>query len=241
MSRSNTASALSLVKGIGPLARASELRRTGGLAWRLGRPELDAALPGGVPRGRITEWAGPRSAGKTAALRQMVRAVREAGAGTAYVDGTGTLAPAPWVLGRLGPGGAPPFWVVRPPSPDGVLPAAEELIRSGVFGLVVAEDGEWSRTVAVRLQRLARGSGVALVAVVDRPGRVPLAALRVRFQPAPETDSCRIQIRGLSHSRRVLRARELPYRLPLDCGLADRRGAGRAEGAGSERRGKPRR
>lgn len=226
---------MSLAKGVG-LARASELRRAGGLAWRLGRPELDAALPGGVPRGRITEWAGPRSAGKTAALRQMVRALQAAGAGTAYVDGTWTLAPAPWVLGRHEPGGAPPFWVVRPPSPDGVLPAVEELLRSGIFGLVVAEDGEWTRTVAVRLQRLARGSGAALVAVVDRPDRVPLAALRVRFQPDPETDSCCIQVRGLSRPRQVLRARELPYRLPVDCGSPDRRGTG---GAGSERRGKP--
>ncbi|NIQ59202.1 MAG: hypothetical protein GWN99_17845, partial [Gemmatimonadetes bacterium] len=76
-------------------------------AWPLGWPELDAAFPGGVPRGQVTEWAGPRSAGKTAALRQMVSAVREAGAGAAYVDGTGTLVPAPWVFGRRGPNGAP--------------------------------------------------------------------------------------------------------------------------------------
>ncbi len=167
------------------LARASELgqgaARAGGagaLIWRPGWPELEAALPGGVPRGQVTEWAGPRSAGKTAGLRQLVRSVWEDGAGAAYVDGTGTLSPAPWAgWGSEGP----PFWVVRPPDPLGVLTAAEELLRSGVFGLVVVEGADWSRTPVIRLQRLARKAGAALVAVVDRAGRVPLAGLRVEF------------------------------------------------------------
>ncbi len=222
MPRSSALAALSLADRVGSLARASELLAGAGLAWPLGWPELDAALPGGVPRGQVTEWAGPRSAGKTAALRRMVGAVREAGAGAAYVDGTGTLAPAPWVFGRRGPGGAPPFWVVRPPEPAGVLAAAEELCRSGAFGLVIAEGADWSRTPVVRLQRLARETGAALVAVVERPGSVPLAGFRVQFASDPEDRSCYVRVRGRL-TRAVSYANDLPYRLPEDSGLPDRR------------------
>ncbi len=224
MSNSSKALALSLPQEIASLARASELRSAGtsALAWRLGWPELDALL-GGVPRGQVSEWAGSRSAGKTAALRQLVAAVLEAGAGAAYVDGTGTLTPAPWVWGRLGPGGAAPFWVVRPPAPGGVLAAADELIRSGAFGLVIAEGADWLRTPVVRLQRLARDTGAALVAVVERPGGVPLAGLRVQFTADPGSCTYRVRVRG-HLAREVSYVNELPYRLPGDSGLADRRG-----------------
>ncbi len=210
---------------LGSLARAKDLLAgAAGLAWPLGWPELDAALPGGVPRGQICEWAGPRSAGKTATLRQLVLAVQEAGAGAAYVDGTGTLAPAPWAFGRLGPNGAMPFWVVRPPAPAGVLLAAEDLLRSGAFGLVIAEGGDWSRTPVIRLQRLARGTSAALIAVVERPGRVPLAGLRLEFSPDPRSGSYRVWARGRL-VRQVAYVNELPFRLPVDAGLPDRRGA----------------
>ncbi|KPK79640.1 MAG: hypothetical protein AMS25_11840 [Gemmatimonas sp. SM23_52] len=229
MTRSSAVATLALADRLGPLARASELvagART--FAWPLGWPELDVALPGGVPRGQVTEWAGPRSAGKTAVLRQLVRAVREAGAGAAYVDGTGTLAPAPWVVvGMLGPNGAPPFWVVRPPVPGGVLAAAEELLRSGAFGLVIAEGADWSRTPVLRLQRLARATGAALVAVVERPGRVPLAGFRVQFSPAPCSGSYRAQVWGRGPIRELAYVHDLPYRLPTDSGLPDRRAPAR--------------
>lgn len=223
MSRSSAVSALSLEQ-LGSLTRASELRAgPQAFAWPLGSPELDAALPNGVPRGQVTEWAGPRSAGKTAALRQLVRSVQETGAGAAYVDGTRTLTPAPWVLGRLGPGGAPPFWVVRPPEPAGVLPATEELFKSGAFGLVIAEGADWSRTPVIRLQRLARETGAALIAVVDRPGCVPLAGFRVQFSSDPHSQSYRVQVRDRGLSREIAYVNNLPYRLPEDSGLPDRR------------------
>jgi hypothetical protein len=225
MSHSGKALALSLSEQVGSLARASELRfaGAGALVWRLGWPELEAALPGGVPRGQVIEWAGPRSAGKTTALRQMVWAVRDAGAGAAYVDGTGTLTPAPWVGGKSGLGEPAPFWVVRPPEPSDVLAAAEELVRSGAFGLVIAEGASWSRGLVIRLQRLARGTGAALVAVVDRSGRVPMAGFRVRFSSDPRRRSYRVQVQGRGPIREVSYVHGLPYRLPEDSGLPDRR------------------
>lgn len=222
MPGSSAVSAFSLPERIGSLTRASELRAAGAGAcvWRLGWPDLDAALHSGVPRGQVTEWAGPRSAGKTAALRQLVRAVREAGAGAAYVDGTATLAPGPWAHGERG---AAPFWVVRPPTPGGVLTAAEELVRSGAFGLVIVEGADWARSSVVRLQRLAREAGAALVAVVERPGRVPLAGFRVQFAPDPGRRTCRIRVEGRGPVHEVSYVHDLPYRLPEDSGLPDRR------------------
>ncbi len=208
------------------LLRASDLRAAAAGGWRLGWSELDDALPGGVPRAQVTEWAGPRSAGKTAALRQLVKSVLEAGLGAAYVDGTGTLTPAPWIVGRLGPGGSPTFWVVRPPQPAGVLVATEELLACGIFGLVIAEGADWTRTPVVRLQRLARQSRAALVAVVDRPGEVPLAGLRIRFRPQapfPVNGGRKVRIQGKGQSGDVTYLQELPYRLPRDAGLPDRR------------------
>ena len=222
------------------LVRASELQAAGTAAWRLGWPELDEALPWGVPRAQVTEWAGPRSAGKTAALRQLVWAVLNAGAGAAYIDGTGTLTPAPWVVERsssLSLPSSPLFWVVRPPQPTGVLTAAGELLASGVFGLVIAEGADWTRTPVVRLQRLARQVGAALVAVVERTGGVPLAGLRVEFDPAATSvkgargvrgvrgvnGERRVRVRGRGRIREVSYAQKLPYRLPDDSGLPDRR------------------
>ena len=219
MSRSPNAVALDLARRA-DLSRGTALR--GATA---GWPALDGALPGGLPRGRVTEWAGPRSAGKTAALRWLVGSVRSAGAGAAYVDATGTLAPVPWVPESEG---RPPFWVVRPPEAGGVLAAAEELLWSAVFGLVVAEGGDWSRSPVIRLQRLAREAGAALIAVVDRPGRVPLAGLRVRFSPDVESRTCRVEIPGRGLTREVAYVHDLPYRLPEDSGLPDRRPSARS-------------
>jgi hypothetical protein len=149
----------------------------------------------------------------------LVGSVRSAGAGAAYVDATGTLAPVPWVPESEG---RPPFWVVRPPGPAEALAAAEELLRSGAFGLVVAEGAEWPRPLTVRLQRLARVADAAVVGVVERAGRVPLAALRVEFRVA-SPGRRRIHIRGYGPSHDLVYVQSLPYRLPEDTGLPDRR------------------
>ena len=245
MSRSsNITAASALVDKVESLARASELA-VGGVktrVWSLGWSEVDAALPAGVPRGQVTEWAGPRSVGKTAMLRQIIGSVRQAGVGAAYVDGTRTLAPAPWAVEKLekpglsgapSPPSPPPFWVVRPPlggegeggGGGGILSATEELLRSGAFGLVVVEGADWSRTPVIRLQRLTREMDAALIAVVDRAGRVPLAGFRVEFsspQSFSSWDVRRVQIRGRGFIGELVCVQDLPYRLCRDSGLPDR-------------------
>ncbi|MEP6834461.1 MAG: ATPase domain-containing protein, partial [Gemmatimonas sp.] len=67
--------------------------RGAGPAWPTGVAELDAALGGGVPRGRVTEVVGPLGAGKTSLVRQLVARVLAEGGWVAWVDATRTLAP----------------------------------------------------------------------------------------------------------------------------------------------------
>lgn len=207
---------LNLATSSGPIERAAALRAgVNARSW----PVPGAPIPAGLPRGQVTEWAGSRSAGKTAALRSLVRAFRSAGSGAVYVDATGTLAPSSWTpeVGR------PPFWVIRPPDPWGALAAADELLRSGAFGLVIVEGAEWRRTPVVRLQRIAREVDASLVAVVDRAGRVPLAGCRVEFGVATTSPRRRVRVRARGSLREVVYVQTLPYRLPEDSGLPDRR------------------
>ncbi len=152
-----------------------------------GFERLDALLPeGGLPRGRATEWIGPRSCGKTALLRAVLGRVAAMGEPVAYVDGGWTLFAPDWVeLAERG------FWVVRPGDTGEAAWSADLLLRSGAFGAVVLDPGGSGtgsavngtpglrRNVAVRLQRLAEEAESVFV-VMDE---MPIAALRLRFRP----------------------------------------------------------
>lgn len=148
---------------------------------------LDALLPGGgLPRGRGTEWLGPRSCGKTALLRRTLERLRLRGEPVALVDAGRTLHPPDWRGLEAGEG---LFWVVRPPSEREAAWCVDLLLRSGAFGAVAllsagGEDGSpppalLSRAAAVRLQRLAEEAGAVLVVA----GGMPVASLRLRFRP----------------------------------------------------------
>lgn len=220
-----------------PLPDATPSRARG---WLTGIAALDGLLPRGVPRGRLVEWAGARTSGKSAALAGLVRWVLEAGEGVAYVHSAGTLDPGSWAwaAGAAGAAGvqAAPFWVVRVREPGEVWPALEVVLRMGVFGLVVSEGGAAGAgappNAALRLSRLARASDATWVVVVRRPGSVAGAALRVGFElrgraGEREGPSCRVEVRVVERgrSRRAEFPCEivLPYRLCDHSGLPDRR------------------
>ena len=81
--------------------------------WSTGVPQLDRALGGGIPRGRITEITGPLAVGKSALMHRLVGQVLSTGSWVAWIDATRTLAPAPWAgLGER-------FVVIRLPAPAG--------------------------------------------------------------------------------------------------------------------------
>ena len=171
-----------------------------------GIADLDALLPmGGLPKGKLTEIRGQRSAGVTTVLRQIIAAVSQKGL-VAYVDAGRTLGAGEWIgedrreergKRETGNGKRPriespvshfPFpvsrhlWFIRPPRPTDAPWCADVLLRSGAFALVVLDGGPpLSRSTGARLIRLARETGTALV-VAGETGRgsgVVGAAVRV--------------------------------------------------------------
>lgn len=209
--------------------------RPGGAAAPLetGIAALDGMLPGGgLPRGRLTLWR--PGGGATAVLRAACRATVERGERAAWVDVAGV------VVERFAGAGVA---LLRPEGGVRGLECAEELLRSGGFALVVL--GGVGRTEAaevalVRLSRVAREGGGALVVLAERS---PVAALRVgsrlrpedyRWRPGPfgeaaEVESVRVRVRAVSPGWSGETAFCVPVaswesRLALDARLVDRRG-----------------
>ncbi|HUF13986.1 MAG TPA: hypothetical protein VMN78_12855 [Longimicrobiales bacterium] len=225
-----------------------------------GVPVLDGALPNrGLPRGCLTVWRG--GAGATALLRSACVEAVVRGERAVWVDGAGA------VLGDFWPAGV---MVVRPGGGGGggsdpgsrgrgrgsgrghfALAAAEELLRCGGFALVVVTGvPEGVDAELVRLSRVAREGGGALVAVDDgrargrRQGQGGVAArLKVETWYRPEGHVWRrgpfgepVEVETMGMGARVmgtgwlrsvdfqLPVREHAYRLSLDSGLVDRRG-----------------
>jgi hypothetical protein len=151
---------------------------------------LDRLLPGGggLPRGRITEVVGRE--GRTTFVRRVVEeTVARRGLWVGYVDATRTLAPRDW--SHLG--GHAGFWAVRPRDPARGAWCGDVLLRSGAFALVVLDGAPpLPRPVAVRLARLAREGGAALLVLVSDgtdATTVPLPGalrLRVGLAAAPQ-------------------------------------------------------
>ena len=159
-------------RGLGPALAARERLRP-----RLvpsGIERVDSLLGGGLPRGAISEVAGPCSSGRTAlALAALARATR-AGEIAAYVDATDCLDPrsaarAGVLLERL-------LWV-RCGRARG-LPAADEAwsathlaASSGGFGVIAvdlggfsrSQLGAWQRRTWARLRRALEGTPAALI------------------------------------------------------------------------------
>jgi RecA/RadA recombinase len=156
--------------------------------WSAGIPDLDRALgPIGVPQGRITEFFGDISCGKTTLVYALLAACTGRGDIGAYVDPDKTLfAPAAHAAGidltRL--------IVVRPSEAPSLRRAVDALVRSGACAVTVL-DG-WSAEALqshhyARLAAHAEKNGTSLV-VLSRGGCQPLASFA----------SLRIHLRGIS-------------------------------------------
>ncbi|MFO7259805.1 MAG: hypothetical protein DIU52_001535 [bacterium] len=222
-----------LLEGRFPDAVPVTYRTAGAVATGLG--ELDRVLPGGgLPRGRLAAWV--PGGGATAVLQAACLEAVRRGERAAWVDGAGMVAGEFWRVGPL---------LVRPAVGEGrgraALAAAEELLRSGGFALVVVSGVEAVGTEAVRLARAAREGGSALVMLT---AGVPVAALRVRSRIAPdgyrwrrgpfgepaEVEAVEVQVQATAmgwsaRAELVLPVARHDLRLSLDPGLADRRGA----------------
>jgi hypothetical protein len=117
-----------------------------------GLPPLDAVLNGGLPRGKITELAGGRSAGRTGLACRIAASATAKGEIIAWVDTDDILDPeaaaaAGLVLDRT-------LWV-RPRSPDDASRAAELLLAAGGFGIVILDR---PKATTIPWPRLARAA-----------------------------------------------------------------------------------
>lgn len=189
---------------------------------------LDKVLPnGGLPRGRLSVWA-PQG-GSTAILRASCHAVVAQGERSAWIDGDGVVAGAFWAEGP---------YLVRPQSRLHALRAAEELLRSGGFSLLVLAGGEPQGTETVRLTRAAREGGTALVTIGSATSmaslRLTSRLLRYQWRRTPfgdpaeaQTATVRVDTKSVGWSAHAMFPIPVVHhelRLSLESELADRRG-----------------
>jgi hypothetical protein len=130
---------------------------------RTGIPELDRVLGGGLPRGTIATLEGAPSSGRTAIAARLLAVATSAGLG-AFV-GTSVFPPALCAAGvRL-----ERLLIVSASEPVGAARAADILLRSGAFAVVVipalpSGRGTGSATWT-RLASLAHRANAVLIAV----------------------------------------------------------------------------
>jgi hypothetical protein len=141
--------------------------------WPTGLPRLDSLLDGGLGKSAITEVASHGSGtGGALLLRALLRQSRQTGQLMGLIDGSDSFDPdglEPSVLSRL-------FWA-RCKTADEALKAADILLRDRNLSLIVldlkmnsaAQLRKISGAAWYRLQRLARQSATAFVALTPHP------------------------------------------------------------------------
>ena len=119
------------------LKRLSAMPSVGsGAAIATGFGALDAALGGGLPRGRIVEMFGPAGCGKTTLALQCIVHLQRAGSSTAFIDAEQTFDPA--YAGSLGVT-IDQMPVVQPSSAEQAIGIACALAASGAVDLIVVD------------------------------------------------------------------------------------------------------
>jgi hypothetical protein len=159
-----------------------------------GIESLDRCLLGGLPRGQLSELAGPRSSGRLTVLMRIIASATCRGEVAAFIDpfdrlDVASAAAAGIRLDRL-------LWVrgaavaEAPPSPSGLrrpgegsrsidraLKALNLVLQAGGFGVVAIDVGDVPMpllrrlpfTTWLRIQRVVEGSDTACVLVVPEP------------------------------------------------------------------------
>jgi hypothetical protein len=155
-----------------------------------GLAELDEALGGGLPRGRISELAAPRSTGRTGLACTIAAAATGRGETIAWIDPADALDPetaadAGIALDRT-------LWV-RPRDTTAAFRAAEIVVAAGGFGLVVLDvDARAAVAPWPRLARATERARSTLLVVTTRRGTgtfatvgLELTGRRVRWAGGP--------------------------------------------------------
>ena len=154
---------------------------------RFGLDEVDALLPRGVGPGTVGEVAGRWSSGKTSVALAAAAEATKKGTWVALVDGQGGLYPP--ALAALGLRLERVLVVqARRPYPDRQRGqagwAAEQLARSGHFGLVILlASGSLVRALVRRLQLAAEAARAVVLVVHDAAS--PPGSIRLRLHVDP--------------------------------------------------------
>jgi len=150
-----------------------------------GIAELDAIAEGGLPRGAITEILGPASSGRTSVLLSILAEATARQEVCALVDACDAFdvqsgSDAGIDFERL-------LWVGCDSNPENALRAAEILLQSGGFGLVVLDLGD-VKSYAIpsntwfRLRRAIEGTPTCLLVIEREPNARPCAALTLEME-----------------------------------------------------------
>jgi protein ImuA len=177
---------LALVSGEGGLARSDAVRalrdrireiegeRVGVVATPCGLPEIDRLL-GGLPSPGLLELHGPPGGGRAGVALGLAAALTQRERLVAWVDaGEQLYPPAAAARGVV----LPRLLVVRP-APDRVTWAAEQLLRSGCFSLVVISEPRLRGQEGYRWARAVEAGGCTGVVLVEHPSRALPATQRL--------------------------------------------------------------
>lgn len=148
---------------------------------RSGLETLDQLLGRELPKGSIVVLTGDRGAGRLTLAARMAAEETKASRPVAWIDARGTLYPP-----ALAQEGVDLSRVLMVKSEDErVVYAAEQIVSSGAFGLVIATglDALLTQSRARRLQTEAEGRAVTMLLVLDPPAaaRMTNAALKLKL------------------------------------------------------------
>ncbi|MGH9252940.1 MAG: hypothetical protein ACRD3C_00050 [Vicinamibacterales bacterium] len=149
---------------------------------------LDGCLRGGLPRGQLSEIAGPRSSGRTTLLLQLLAAATRRGEIAAVVDTFDCLDVASvvsagvelerllWIRGSPG-SASPPNTLLLDRTLERALKALNLVLQAGGFGIVAIDVADAPPpalnripfTTWLRIQRTIEGSETACVLVGPQP------------------------------------------------------------------------
>jgi hypothetical protein len=98
---------------------------------------VESGTPLSPPRGAITEISGPISSGRTTLIHGILARATEAGECCAIVDGAGAF--DPWSAAQAGVDLARLLWVRTNGRLEAALKAADLILHSGGFGVIVLD------------------------------------------------------------------------------------------------------
>ena len=164
-----------LISALPPVEQAADACAPTGIA------AVDACLRNGVPRGHLSELTGPRSAGCTTLLLQMLAAATQRGELVGLVDtfdrlDVASIEAAGADLGRVlwirGQTSGPPEWAL-----DRAFKALNLVLQAGGFGLVAIDLADVPArmlravpfTTWLRVQRAVEGRDTACMLVAPEP------------------------------------------------------------------------